>query len=370
MDNLIDDLAIGARRCELGAQAFETEPVKSQCEALHKAVTDLNKAWSGSFIGYHAFLYTSDLQPKRPGEHFDREWGGIHGIPEPWVEFDYDAIKNEILMRAGIDDFCLINEAVVTAQTAFNQSKEEILPTLEAVLAVNHDQAIQNLRDQIAGLISHVPNTVFMAAVMPRNVTTRDSYAIHQGLNLPPHLQIKVWLNERESFGSKTRELAKLARRAERYLQQRLKMQGNTVAKTNGKIFIGHGRSSTWRDLKDFVQDRLQLEWDEFNRESTAGIATATRLEAMLNDATFAFLIMTAEDEHSDTTKHARENVIHEVGLFQGRLGFARAIVLLEEGCAEFSNIHGLGQIRFPAGNILSKSEEIRRVLEREGIIK
>ena len=29
----------------------------------------------------------------------------------------------------------------------------------------------------------------------------------------------------------------------------------------------------------------------------------------------------------------ARMNVIHEVGLFQGRLGFERAIVLLEEGC-------------------------------------
>jgi predicted nucleotide-binding protein len=45
-------------------------------------------------------------------------------------------------------------------------------------------------------------------------------------------------------------------------------------------------------------------------------------------------------------------NVIHEVGLFQGRLGFKRAIVLLEEGCKEFSNIQGLGQIRYPKGNI------------------
>ena len=78
---------------------------------------------------------------------------------------------------------------------------------------------------------------------------------------------------------------------------------------------------------------------------------------------------MTAEDEHADATKHARENVIHEVGLFQGRLGFRRAIVLLEEGCAEFSNITGLSQIRFPKGNIRASFEEIRRVLEREGIL-
>jgi predicted nucleotide-binding protein len=61
-------------------------------------------------------------------------------------------------------------------------------------------------------------------------------------------------------------------------------------------------------------------------------------------------------------------NVIHEAGLFQGRLGFTKAIVVLEEGCAEFSNIQGLGQIRFPAGRISAAFEDIRQVLEREGL--
>ena len=135
------------------------------------------------------------------------------------------------------------------------------------------------------------------------------------------------------------------------------------------KIFIGHGRSNDWRDLKDLLQDRLNLEWDEFNRESTAGITTIARLEVMLNEASFAFLVMTAEDEHHDSTLHARENVIHEAGLFQGKLGFQKAIILLEEGCAEFSNIKGLTYIPFPKGNIRAISEEIRRVLEREGIL-
>lgn len=89
----------------------------------------------------------------------------------------------------------------------------------------------------------------------------------------------------------------------------------------------------------------------------------------MLDSAAFALLVMTAEDEHADKSRHARENVIHEVGLFQGRLGFRRAIVLLEEGCAEFSNIQGLNQIRFPSGKIMAVSEDIRRVLEREKIL-
>jgi predicted nucleotide-binding protein len=63
-------------------------------------------------------------------------------------------------------------------------------------------------------------------------------------------------------------------------------------------------------------------------------------------------------------------NVVHEAGLFQGRIGFTKAIVLLEEGCPEFSNIQGLGQIRFPKDNIAASFEEVRRVLEREGLIE
>jgi predicted nucleotide-binding protein len=125
-----------------------------------------------------------------------------------------------------------------------------------------------------------------------------------------------------------------------------------TDAMKDHLVFIGHGRSLLWRELKDFLQDRLKLPCVEFNSESPAGIATKERLSEMLDRATIAFLLLTGE-----------------AGLFQGRLGFTKAIILLEDGCVEFSNIHGLGQIRFPKGNIQPAFEEIRRVLEREKVV-
>ena len=135
------------------------------------------------------------------------------------------------------------------------------------------------------------------------------------------------------------------------------------------RVFIGHGHSLVWRELQNFLEKRLNLSVEEFNRVSTAGIPTVTRLQEMLGTATFAFLVMTAEDETPDGKLRARMNVVHEAGLFQGKLGFEKAIVLLEDGCEDFSNIHGLGQIRFPKGKIEAHFEEIRQVLEREEII-
>ncbi|HMH17062.1 MAG TPA: TIR domain-containing protein [Burkholderiales bacterium] len=161
--------------------------------------------------------------------------------------------------------------------------------------------------------------------------------------------------------------LPELNRRLEqlRYIVESL----DSLLTTGTRVFIGHGRSSLWRELKDFIAERLKLNWDEFNREAVAGYTTSERLDQMLSQAAFAFLILTAEEEGADGTVHARSNVIHEVGLFQGRLGVRRAIVLLEDGCTEFSNITGLVQIRFPRGDIAARFEEIRRVLEREGLV-
>jgi len=134
-------------------------------------------------------------------------------------------------------------------------------------------------------------------------------------------------------------------------------------------VFVGHGRAGIWRELKDFLKEKLHLSVEEFNSVAVAGVTTASRLEEILDSVAFAFLVMTAEDEQPDGKYRARENVVHEAGLFQGRLGFKKAIILLEEGCEEFSNIHGLNRITFPKNNISSVFETIRQVLEREGLV-
>lgn len=133
-------------------------------------------------------------------------------------------------------------------------------------------------------------------------------------------------------------------------------------------MFVGHGRSNEGLKLRVFSAERLCCPVDESNRVHVADCSTSERLQAMLDVAAFAFLVLTAEDEPKDGQVAARQNVVHEVGLFQGRLGLRRAIALLENGCEQFSNIQGLSQIRFPPENITAV-EEVRATLEREGLL-
>jgi predicted nucleotide-binding protein len=86
----------------------------------------------------------------------------------------------------------------------------------------------------------------------------------------------------------------------------------------------------------------------------------------MARRASMAFLVHTAEDEQADQKVRARQNVVHETGLFQGRLGFHRAIILREDGCEDFSNLHGVQEIRFPAGDIKGSFLPVLDVINRE----
>jgi predicted nucleotide-binding protein len=131
-------------------------------------------------------------------------------------------------------------------------------------------------------------------------------------------------------------------------------------------VFIGHGRSQQWRDLKDHLTDQHGYVVEAYEVGARAGHAIRDILAEMLVNSSFAVLVMTAEDETSEGEFRARQNVVHETGLFQGKLGFSRAIVLVEDGVEVFSNLHGIQQIRFSKGNIRETFGDVLATLRRE----
>ena len=302
--------------------ALENEAeVVAVVEALKAAVRWFSEAWSGSSLGFHACVYYADFK-RPPGDaHFSAEWGFLgeyHGTQGDWNEHNHEDVVELILAEAGNPNLERLEEIAQEARETFHEAKADIA-------SVHH------------------------------------AYVQHQG-------RLQAIANAFFTCG----QLARIAERSRRHIERveasAPDPQTAPATAPGDKVFIGHGRSQDWRVLKDFVGERLHLPYDEFNRVATAGRSTVERLAEMLDQAAIAFLVLTAEDETAEKTFQARQNVVHEVGLFQGRLGFAKAIVLLEEGCSEFSNIHGLTQLRFPKDNIAGCFEEVRRVREREGL--
>lgn len=368
--NASSELAQISTRLEQLSRRGSGVEITDPLDRLQRSAEEVGRSASGSWIGHHAFIYHERLEVPPPGAHFDREWGTLadffNRTSGNWREYKPEEIVAAIRERAGNPDLSL-------AKAFDDEAREEIetcKSTLLSIIQIHLNQGDLYLED-----IGRKVNDVTLAreadivnAFAPSGrFATRDSLAACQGQRMPPHFSVIAEVVAINHTRATIANLLKLVNQMGEHLLRQTESISNP---TTGNIFIGHGHSAAWHELKDFVQNRLGLSTDEFNRVPVAGVSNTERLTQMLNSAAMAFLVMTGEDEQQDGGSHARLNVVHEVGLFQGKLGFARAIVLLEEGCDEFSNIAGLGQLRFPKGQIQSTFEGVREVLEREGLVK
>jgi predicted nucleotide-binding protein len=362
------DSAAGAR------SRLQEQAIREPLRVLRQICDEVGRAWSGSNIGYHATVYYSNFQPKPPYVQFSAEWGLMDvwptHQPDPgWLMMDYKDVNDYIVSRVGHDEIQKAGNALGPIQDDFANLKENAISILSALLSTTPDSFLQRQFNAIEQLTVRHPQEIARQFIEGGQVFSRDTTAMTQGFCVAPHQSLSALPLSSMELEAALDKLEKATRLSAAHVARLEERQPTMTTNTGTTICIGHGRSSLWRELKEFLVERLHLTVDEFNSIPTAGISTTERLREMLDAAAFAFLIMTGEDEQADGKVYARLNVVHEAGLFQGRLGFRKAIILLEDGCEEFSNVHGLGQIRFQKGNISAKFEEIRRVLERERVI-
>lgn len=359
-----------ALRAELEVRRYTY--TKDAIMARIQCANELDRAWSGSFLGYHADVYHHTLLEPPSGDFFDPEWGlkdpyETYIVNHSFKIFRESDIRNTINERSGDIDLGRIKTDSSHLAVRFREAQSEAQSLLHN-FNKDTDKYLSRIENDINKIVIHNVHDFLSTITIGRHIT-RDMTAISQGTRIPAHKRVIAELLELFEPFRACEELERIVRQAGSHVSRREKISRRMeVVGTN--IFIGHGRSPLWRELKDFLEDRIGLPVDEFNRVPIAGVTNIARLSEMLEAAAIAFLILTAEDEQSDGSHSARMNVVHEAGLFQGRLGFTRAIILLEDGCNQFSNIEGLGQLRFPSGNINAIFEDIRRVLERENLIR
>lgn len=373
MSELVSELQQIFGECQAHAENLKNPAITGPLDALEKSATEVEKSWGHSWLGYQSRVYYEGLKPPPPGANFSSEWGFMQlytmGTRGNWEQFPDGAVEKEIRRLAGNPNTNKAERAFEGSSKFLETKRDDVLSILRTSAGSGKDDSfIERLIEEVEGIKVYTAAEIVGAMRPKGQMISRDSTAITQGLWTPPHLVILAEVYSLKSPKTACESLAASVRRAFSHLE-RVQKKMAKADRIGTNVFIGHGRSKEWKDLKDFISDRIRLPWDEFNRVPVAGIPNTVRLSTMLEAAAIAFLVLTAEDEMADGRVQARMNVVHEAGLFQGRLGFNRAIILLEEGCEEFSNIEGLGQIRFPKNNIRAAFHDIQLVLEREGLI-
>lgn len=372
MSSLSDEFALIAEQA--GALADRSAEIDDDgLSLLEEAAESIGRAWSQSSLGYQANVYYKDFSTPPAGHMFSREWGFLgmfHGTVGDWERHSADEVVALIQSRAGDIDLRLVRQASEAVRGAA-QALIEKARSAAARAPLPYDAYLTERLEGLAHVaLPSVRNLQCSLMNVPQgNVPVRDMQAYEGGWQVAGH---QLVLGEIAYIRSPYRvalNLAETCRGIGAHLEAKETSAGPLLMQAGSKVFIGHGGTSKeYLTLGVWLADE-GLGWEVFDREPTAGLSTKERLSEMLDRAQIAFLLMTAEDGANDGSMRARENVVHEVGLFQGRLGFTKAIVLLEEGCSEFSNIFGLGQIRFPRGNIRGAFDEIRQVLRREGVL-
>ena len=267
MSELAEPLSAVADRLEtLVKQASSlTEPL----ERVRDAANEVGGAWSGGWLGYHSRVYYADLLAVPAGAHFSTEWGFdtryvSHPTVGDWREYTFDEVTEHIFALAKVSSLKEAEGKAKELATSFQEAREEFLSALSVALEQKEDVFLVRLKSQVEEL-NIISKFDFARVTYPRGqLMSRDMTAATKGIQTPPHLIVIAAVCAVQNVSECCDKLTKLSKRAASHLSNRQRQTGGK--RTIGtNVFIGHGRSVVWRDLKDFVQDRLGLPWDEFH---------------------------------------------------------------------------------------------------------
>lgn len=123
---------------------------------------------------------------------------------------------------------------------------------------------------------------------------------------------------------------------------------------SRGRVFISHGCSNDWRSVQAFIEKDVELLTLELAQEPNLGRTIIEKLADNSERCDSAVIVMTGDDignGNGDETR-VRENVMHEIGFFQGRFGRTFVVLLHEEGVNVPANLSGVAYIPFLRGAI------------------
>lgn len=131
-------------------------------------------------------------------------------------------------------------------------------------------------------------------------------------------------------------------------------------------VFIAHGVDPQWEAVRRFLEQECRVPV-----YALAGDVSGANLDDAMRQhlfrCTFGVCVLATADTLPGEGR-AEQSLVHQAGVLQGRYGFRRVAMLVEQGCATFSNVAGLIRLDFEAGHVESTFWQLERMLRREGV--
>jgi hypothetical protein len=139
--------------------------------------------------------------------------------------------------------------------------------------------------------------------------------------------------------------------------------QPKQIATTHRRVFITHGHSSDWREVQSYIERDLKFHTMELAQESSQGMTIIEKLFSGAERCDSAVIVMTGDDLDEHKQARSRENVMHEIGFFQGKYGRSKVCLLHEDGVSIPTNLTGVVYIPYTKGSVSSTFHVLLREL-------
>lgn len=238
----------------------------NELSVLINITSSLNDSWSESWIGFHSNLYFKNFEkPPSWKYHFDSEWGSLKGIPEYWVEKNYSEIVSYIESKSDGLSVNEIHNEIISLVENLKEIQEFIITEL---VVIKKDDNYSDEWDTVQIIEDHkwgVPVSTFNQLRTPKNHSTRDAFAIHQGIKTPPHIHYENEIYAEVSIIKSIEDFIKVVKKLVRKLELKNKLDGTPPQKESlDKLMnIISNFPSIARQLRNRHSGRNTLEIDD-----------------------------------------------------------------------------------------------------------
>jgi predicted nucleotide-binding protein len=194
-----------------------------------------------------------------------------------------------------------------------------------------------------------------------------DLYSDFHEIETTPTMEVMgVLPNDPHRMFFSRPQMERLERDIDQIFEVRAASQHATpeVREIQRRVFISHGRSKDWYEVQQHIERDLGLKSMELAQEPSRGQTVIEKLVANTNACDSAVIVMSGDDVDDEGKLRVRENVMHEIGYFQGAYGRSRVVLLHEEDVNVPTNLGGIVYVSYPKGLVKGTFGELDRELK------